>query len=139
MASMGAARVRGLVPAGFLIGRSVHTVEEAQAADAAGGLDYVIAGTVFATASKPGRTPAGPSVLAETVAAVRVPVLAVGGMAPDKLHEVAATGAAGFAAISSTLRPRTRYASDSIAATHSSLPRPMVNVKPWPASPRGWP
>jgi thiamine-phosphate diphosphorylase len=97
--SMAAARVRAAAPPGFLIGRSVHAPEEAADAGAAGALDYLIFGTVFATGSKPGRAPAGLAALAAAVAAARVPVLAVGGVTPDKLREVAATGAAGFAAI----------------------------------------
>ncbi len=60
--------------------------DEAVEADAAGGLDYLLFGTVFATASKPGRAPAGTSALAAVVAAVRVPVLAVGGVTPDNLR-----------------------------------------------------
>jgi len=54
---------------------------------------------VFATSSKPGQPPAGLTALADVVAATAVPVLAVGGMSPDNLGEVAAAGAAGFAAI----------------------------------------
>ena len=72
-----------------------HAREEAVDAGAAGGLDYLLFGTVFATASKPGRAPAGPAALA-AVAAARVPVLAVGGVTPDNLREVAATGAPGL-------------------------------------------
>ncbi|HZB26728.1 MAG TPA: thiamine phosphate synthase, partial [Vicinamibacterales bacterium] len=40
-----AARVRATAPDGFLIGRSVHSAGEAAAAEAAGGLDYLIFGT----------------------------------------------------------------------------------------------
>lgn len=97
--SMPAARVRTLCPPGFVVGRSVHARDEAVAAAAAGGLDYLLFGAVFATASKPDRAPAGAPALAEVAAAVRIPVLAVGGVSPDNLGEVAAAGAAGFAAI----------------------------------------
>ena len=97
--SMAAARVRTMVAPGFLVGRSVHGLDEARDADAAGGLDYLLYGTVFASTSKPGRAPTGTSALAAVAAAVRVPVLAVGGVTPDNLEEVAATGASGFAAI----------------------------------------
>jgi thiamine-phosphate pyrophosphorylase len=97
--SIPASRVRTLCPPGFLVGRSVHARDEAISAAAAGGLDYLLFGSVFPTASKPGRAPAGPQRLAEVVAAVGVPVLAVGGVSPDNLSEVAAGGAAGFAAI----------------------------------------
>ena len=97
--SMAAVRVRTMAPPGFLVGRSVHAHDEALQADASGGLDYLLFGTVFASSSKPGRAPAGTSALAAIAAAVRVPVLAVGGVTPDNLHEVAAAGASGFAAI----------------------------------------
>jgi thiamine-phosphate pyrophosphorylase len=94
-----AARVRGLGPPGWLIGRSVHTADEAGAASAAGSVDYLVFGTVFETASKPGRMANGPADLARAVAASRVPVLAIGGVTPDRVPEVARAGAAGVAAI----------------------------------------
>jgi len=97
--SMPARSVRTACPPGFLIGRSVHATDEAIAAAAAGGLDYLLFGTVFTTASKPGRAASGASALADAVAATSIPVLAVGGMTADKVGDVAAAGAAGFAAI----------------------------------------
>src|SRR5207244_2824335 len=48
--SVAASDARRITPAGFLISRAVHTSQEAAAA---GGADYVIAGTVFRTRSKP--------------------------------------------------------------------------------------
>jgi thiamine-phosphate diphosphorylase len=97
--SMPAARVRAVAPAGFLIGRSVHSANEARAVAQDGSLDYVIFGTVFATASKPGATVAGPEGLAAACEDVPIPVLAVGGITPERLGAVAAAGADGFAAI----------------------------------------
>jgi thiamine-phosphate diphosphorylase len=97
--SMPASRVRALCPPGFVVGRSVHTRDEAVAVAAGGGLDYLLFGTVFATASKPGRPPAGLRALSDVALAVSLPVLAVGGITPDKVHEVVGAGAAGFAAI----------------------------------------
>src|SRR5690242_20654613 len=52
--SIPAARVRALAPAGFLVGASVRTAGEA--VDAARWCDYLAAGTVFPTNSKPGMT-----------------------------------------------------------------------------------
>jgi len=92
-------RVRAIAPRGFVIGRSVHSVEEAQHAVADGGLDFLMFGTVFETTSKPGAEFAGAAKLAETCASVPLPVLAVGGMTIPVLGKVAAAGAAGFAAI----------------------------------------
>jgi thiamine-phosphate pyrophosphorylase len=97
--SMPAVRARSLCPAGFLIGRSVHARGEAVGAELDGGLDYLVFGTVFPTPSKPERPPAGAPAHAEVVRAVRLPVLAVGGVTADNLREVGAAGAAGFAAI----------------------------------------
>ena len=97
--SITADRVRAVVPPGFLIGRSVHTPEEAVQA-AGTGVDYVIFGTVFPTASKgAGATVTGTAPLAKASAAVRVPVLAIGGIVADKGSDIAAAGAAGLAAI----------------------------------------
>jgi thiamine-phosphate pyrophosphorylase len=97
--SMPAARARCIAPPGFLIGRSAHSVEEAVRVSAAGSLDYVMFGTVFATDSKPGRAPAGLATLAAVSAAIPLPVLAVGGITPARTAEAVTAGAAGVAAI----------------------------------------
>jgi len=97
--SMPGSRVRRVVPPGFLVGRSVHSVEEAAAA-ADGSLDYLIFGTVFETASKPGREAAGLSALAAVSRATPLPVLAVGGITAARIEPVVAAGAAGVAGIS---------------------------------------
>ena len=69
-------------------------------AGAAGPVDYLIAGTVFASRSKGAHAPLlGVDGLAEIVQAVSVPVLAIGGITPDRLEEIAAAGAAGAAGI----------------------------------------
>jgi thiamine-phosphate pyrophosphorylase len=97
--SMPAARVRRMAPDGFLIGCSVHGADEAVAAARAA--DYLMAGTVFPTASKPGLTAVlGLEGLAAIARAVSVPVLAIGGMSVARAAEVAAAGAGGLAAIS---------------------------------------
>ena len=95
--SVRAETVRTIAPAGFLVGRSVHGLAEAEGA---GPVDYLIAGTVFPTPSKPAATPIlGLDGLADVVQAVAVPVLAIGGITRERLDEVAATGAAGAAGI----------------------------------------
>lgn len=102
--SFDAPRAKAMVAASggrdFLIGRSVHRVEEAAEAEAAGGLDYLIFGTIFPTASKPeGHPLAGPEALRAAVAACRLPILGIGGITVENVDRVAATGAAGVAAI----------------------------------------
>lgn len=97
--SMPAARVRGIAPGAFVIGRSVHSPDEAARLARDGDLDYLIFGTVFRTSSKPEAAVAGLEALAAACAASALPVLAVGGMTPPRLGEVARAGATGFAAI----------------------------------------
>jgi thiamine-phosphate pyrophosphorylase len=97
--SLPTARVRRIVPAGFLVGRSVHGVEGASVA-AAEGADYLIFGTVFTTGSKPsGHRAAGLEALAAVVGAVSIPVIAIGGISLNTAASAAASGAAGVAAI----------------------------------------
>jgi thiamine-phosphate pyrophosphorylase len=97
--SMPASRIRDIVPASFLIGRSVHSRREAEDAAADGGPDYLIFGTVFESASKPDNPPAGPDMLADVISATALPVLAIGGVTAARAGDVAAAGAAGLAAI----------------------------------------
>ena len=97
--SIPTALVRRYVPAGFLVGRSVHSVDEARAAEA-DGADYLIFGTVFPSGSKPrGHRTAGLDALAGVAQAVRVPVLAIGGISLNTVAAAAEAGAAGVAAI----------------------------------------
>ena len=94
-----AARVRALGPRDWIVGRSVHDVAAARRAEESGAVDYVLAGTVFRSASKPGRQPLGLEALRDIVHACRRPVLAIGGVAVADGVAVAATGAAGVAGI----------------------------------------
>lgn len=98
--SVRAARVREIVPQGFFVGRSVHTVDEAVEADRERVVDYLVFGTVFPSESKPaGHGVAGLSGLARVCSAVRTPVLAIGGITPERAADVARAGASGVAAI----------------------------------------
>jgi thiamine-phosphate pyrophosphorylase len=81
-----------------LIGRSVHSIGGAQAAEREGA-DYVIFGPVWESASHRGTAPAGLAALAEVARSVRIPVLAIGGVTAERVADVLASGAAGYAAI----------------------------------------
>ena len=90
-------RARTIVPDGFLIGCSVHSAAEALAA---AGADYLLAGTVFPTESKAGKTHfLGVDGLTAVTRAVRIPVLAIGGVTVERVEGLAAAGASGVAAI----------------------------------------
>lgn len=84
--------------AGFpLWGRSVHSPGSARRA-AAEQPDYLVAGPVFPTPSKPQARPLGLGGLREVVeAAGGVPVLAIGGITPGRLQQAVEAGAAGVA------------------------------------------
>jgi thiamine-phosphate diphosphorylase len=95
---------RRIVPAGFLVGISAETAELARAAER-GGADYVGTGPVYATGSKPDAGDAvGCGRIGEVAAAVRIPVVGIGGIEAANAAEVVAAGAAGVAVISAVMR-----------------------------------
>ena len=94
--SMGPGEVRGVVGEGgrFLVGRSIH--EPRQAAGLVdSGVDYLVLGSVYETASHPGGRPIGAGAVAEAVATATVPVLAIGGVGPGDVPGLLALGAHG--------------------------------------------
>ncbi|MDR1616854.1 MAG: thiamine phosphate synthase [Syntrophomonadaceae bacterium] len=92
--------VRGMVPDTMLVGVSVGNEEEALKAQA-GKADYVGAGPVFLTSTKP---EAGKAVGVEGLRlisrAVRIPVIAIGGVNSSNVDEMFEAGAAGIAVVS---------------------------------------
>lgn len=102
--SFSADTARQVAPNGFVIGRSTHDVAGAALA---GAVDYLIAGTVLPTVSKPNAACLGWAGLAAIVrAAGQRPVLAIGGLDLPSIPFVAATGSAGVAAIGAFLPTR---------------------------------
>ena len=93
--------VRRIVSADFVVGRSVHSVEEAVAAGNSGGCDYLFFGTVFPSASKPSDHPiAGIDALERVCRRAALPVVAIGGLSGGRARAAMGAGAAGIAAIS---------------------------------------
>jgi thiamine-phosphate diphosphorylase len=93
-------RFRGIVPHGFLIGTSCHTVEEVIAAERTGA-DFAVYGPVFAPLSKTSALdPRGLEGLRQAAAAVNIPVLALGGIAAENAEACIHAGATGVAGIS---------------------------------------
>jgi thiamine-phosphate pyrophosphorylase len=90
-----AARRRGAIPR---LGRSVHSAPAARRAVEREPLDYLVFGHVWETASKPGLPARGIDELARVVDAVApVPVLAIGGITPERVAAVLGAGAWGVA------------------------------------------
>jgi thiamine-phosphate pyrophosphorylase len=91
---------RRIAPRGFLIGVSCHSLEDVRLAEAEGA-DYVFFGPVFAPLSKSSNlAPRGIEGLAEAAQAVRIPVLALGGVTRQNTEDCMAAGAKGIAGIS---------------------------------------
>jgi thiamine-phosphate pyrophosphorylase len=89
----------GNAPAEFLVGVSCHSLAEVREAESAGA-SYVFFGPIFETPSKQRfGTPQGIARLAEVCRAVRIPVIAIGGVGEENGAECVGAGAAGIAAI----------------------------------------
>lgn len=87
----------------LLIGASTHGLGEALAAERAGA-DWVVFGPIYDTPSKRRYGPPhGLAALEKVAAAVSVPVIAIGGITPERVREVRASGARGVAVISAIL------------------------------------
>ena len=93
--------LRRIAP-GLQVGVSVHSLDEARAAEAADA-DWLTFGHVFPTASHPDELPRGLAALTEVCQATRIPVIAIGGIDADRVPEVLAAGADGIAVISAIL------------------------------------
>lgn len=83
---------------GAWIGRSVHSLEEAREAREAGA-DFLVAGNVYRTASHPDRPARGAGFVRE-VAALGLPVIAIGGITAERAGEMRDAGAWGVASVS---------------------------------------
>jgi len=81
-----------------LVGRSVHSLEAARQAEGEGA-DYVIFGPIWASPTHPNRMGLGVDALSAVAKAVRIPVVAIGGVDVDSARDALAAGAAGYAGI----------------------------------------
>jgi len=95
--------IRAVAGPRLRIGASVHSLDDARAAEAAGA-DWVVFGPVYDTASKRQYgAPQGLERLAAVTRAVSIPVVAIGGITPARVGEVRAAGARGVGVISAIL------------------------------------
>ena len=123
---------RGLIGRYPVLGRSVHEVEGARAAGREGA-EFVIAGTIYKSASHPGVKPAGVALIGEITKDSTLPVLAIGGVTPDKVEEVVKAGAAGVAVISAIAKAEDVKAaaeemSSALKTAWAKLPAAEVKV-----------
>lgn len=88
-----------------IIGASVQTVEQAQAAQASGA-DYLGVGAVFASDTKPEAEIVTLETLKQIAAAVDIPVCAIGGISEQSIGQLAGTGIDGVAVVSAIFAQR---------------------------------
>jgi len=101
--SLPVADLRAVADKRVRIGASVHSRDEAVVAEAAGA-EWLFFGPVYETPSKRRYgAPQGLAALERVSAAVAVPVVAIGGIVPERVREVRAAGARGVAVISAIL------------------------------------
>lgn len=81
------------------VGKSVHSYEEAIQAER-DGADFILYGHIYSTSSKEGLIPKGLMELRRLTKSLRIPVIAIGGITPDKLKELRVSGAGGIAVMS---------------------------------------
>ncbi len=97
--------VREQVGAEMLIGRSTHSREQADAAAADAGIDYIGFGPIFATPTKPGRPAIGMTEIAEVnVKHPDLPIFCIGGIKLENLASLVEFGAKRVVIVSGILQ-----------------------------------
>lgn len=85
-----------------VLGASCHSAEDAREAETLG-CTYITAGHVFDTDCKKGLPGRGLAFLKQVCESVKLPVYAIGGIAPENYKEVMAVGAAGVCVMSGAM------------------------------------
>jgi len=99
-ASLAVEDIRAIAGTRLRIGASVHSLADAVEAEVKGA-DWVTYGPVYDTPSKRAYgPPQGLPRLSEVAGRLRIPVVAIGGITPERVKDVRAAGARGVAAIS---------------------------------------
>ena len=96
---MEAGDVRKRLGADKIIGVSAKTVEQALLAEKHGA-DYLGVGAVFSTSTKTDATGVSHETLRDICQAIKIPVVAIGGITKDNVNELSGYGADGIAVIS---------------------------------------
>ena len=115
-------------------GRSVHDEDEARLARAEA-VSYVVAGPIFPTSSKPGHPGAGVALVARLGRILApTPILAIGGLTPERVGSVLEAGAYGVAVRSAILGAAeparaARAFADALAGVQSAERRGVEGVE----------
>lgn len=109
-------RIREIAGDGFIIGTTAKTVEQAQKAEA-DGADYLGVGAVFPSPTKSSAIRITKEMLCRISESVDIPIVAIGGITAENMHEIAHTGISGMAFVSAI------FAADDIEAAAANLNR----------------
>uniref|UniRef100_A0A6A7G4H4 thiamine phosphate synthase n=1 Tax=Hirondellea gigas TaxID=1518452 RepID=A0A6A7G4H4_9CRUS len=93
-----------------ILGVSASTVDEARRA-IADGADYLGTGAVFSTGTKPDKSVIGMDGLSRITKASSIPVVAIGGIKTENVHELKDTGISGIAIVSGVFSNADVYSS----------------------------
>ena len=118
---MRASDVRNIIGHEKILGVSVRTPEEAVIAEK-NGADYLGAGAVFHTGSKNDAVDITHEALREICRAVKIPVVAIGGINADNIHELSGSGIKGVAVISAI------FAAENIRSAAIKLKGRALNI-----------
>lgn len=121
--SLPPAHVKTLGPS-LLVGVSVHSLADALKAEQAGA-SYIHFGPVFETSTK--KKAQGLTVLSQVTAAVKIPVIAVGGITPLRAHNCKEAGAYGVAAITAFSYPE--VVRETVQAFHTVFSHEKKKVR----------
>lgn len=126
---MPAVQARQLLGRNKLIGISTHSVEEALKAEAQGA-DYIAIGSIFPTDSKNDTQLVGIEMLRKVRKAVRVPLVAIGGMTAERAFDALDAGADSIAVISGIMADAdpARAAKEYALLFNRKLPFPRGRV-----------
>lgn len=109
--------IRKIVPEGFIIGYSTHSVEDVKNAKCC---DYIGVGPVFETTTKDKPHPAiGIKTAEEMVKISRYPAYLIGGIALENIHLIKGIGARGFVSVREVLKNDFEHFKEMLRIWHS--------------------
>ncbi len=114
---------RKLMGEGKIIGKSTHSLQQAEKAQEEGA-DYIGIGPIFPTSTKKlVYSPLGPEIISMVKKKLEIPVVAIGGISEANIHQVLAAGADGIAVISAV------FSRDDVYQAVKSLREKMDSFK----------
>ncbi len=104
--------IRKIVPKGFIIGLSTHSIKEVKEAECC---DYIGVGPVFYTTTKDDAySPLGVDMTKKMIDASRFPVYLIGGIKSENINKIKDLGADGFISVSDVLNNDKKHFEDML-------------------------